>query len=263
MLIIFAPNAEGSVIGELSINEWNNTKKPQIFVKDIAVHHWQLFDYRGKGQTEKWLAEIPAEMRKIVVFSEETLSQYPFLQNLPNVTLIKAEKDGIEFECTNCHLIFMDLPKSRLLLQKTIQHKQPERIYAHFFHQQDHFFSTMPTRDHFKWFYAFLLKKGPLDVSKYGDDLAKYRGWSRDTIDFISKVFFELDFVTIENGLITLKTNAKKRDLADSLVYQRKKEQFDLEKELVYSSYQQLFDWFNQNLVQEGKDLEEEIKQWI
>ncbi|MDQ7862035.1 single-stranded-DNA-specific exonuclease C-terminal domain-containing protein [Peribacillus frigoritolerans] len=48
----------------------------------------------------------------------------------------------------------------------------------------------MPTRDHFKWFYAFLAKKGPLDVKRYGDDLAKYRGWSRDTVDFISKVFF-------------------------------------------------------------------------
>ena len=32
-----APNAEVSVIGELSINEWNNIKKPQIFVKDISV----------------------------------------------------------------------------------------------------------------------------------------------------------------------------------------------------------------------------------
>ena len=30
-----APNAELSVIGELSINEWNNIKKPQIFVKDL------------------------------------------------------------------------------------------------------------------------------------------------------------------------------------------------------------------------------------
>ena len=121
----------------------------------------------------------------------------------------------------------------------------------------------MPTRDHFKWFYAFLAKKGPLDVKRYGDDLAKYRGWSRDTVDFISKVFFELDFVTIENGLIMLTTNAKKRDLSESESYIRKKEQFELEQELVYSSYQQLFDWFNHYLVHEATDLEEETKQWI
>ncbi len=258
-----APNAEVSVIGELSVNEWNNIKKPQIFVKDISIEHWQLFDYRGKGQPEKWLADIPQEARRIVVFSKETLKRYSFLQNQSHVSLIETEQDGIEFECTNRHLVLMDLPSSRLLLQKLLHHQQPERIYAHFYHVQDHFLSTMPTRDHFKWFYAFLMKKGSLDVMKYGDDLAKYRGWSRDTIDFISKVFFELDFVTIENGLITLKANAKKRDLAESLAYQRKKEQFELEKELVYSSYQQLFDWFNQQLVQEVSGLEEELNQWI
>lgn len=258
-----ASNAKVSVIGELSINEWNNIKKPQIFIKDISVNHWQLFDYRGKGQAEKWLADIPLDTRKILVFSTDTLKQYTFLQNQPNVILVETEQTGIELDCKDSHLVLMDLPTSKSLLQKTLQDKQPDRIYAHFYHVQDHFFSTMPTREHFKWFYAFLMKKGPFNVIKHGDDLAKYRGWSRETIDFISKVFFELDFVTIENGFITLKTNTKKRDLEDSLAYQRKKEQFELEKELVYSSYQQLFDWFNQQLVQEVRDLEGETKQWI
>ena len=40
----------------------------------------------------------------------------------------------------------------------------------------------------------FLLKKGPFDLKKHGDDLAKYRGWTEETIDFMSKVFFELGF---------------------------------------------------------------------
>ena len=39
-----------SVIGELSINEWNNIRKPQIFLKDIAINEWQLFDFRGNKQ---------------------------------------------------------------------------------------------------------------------------------------------------------------------------------------------------------------------
>jgi len=258
-----APHAKVAVIGELSINEWNNMKKPQIFVKDVAVDHWQLFDYRGKGQVEKWLTEILPTKRKIIIFSAETMKQYPFLQDYPDVMLIQTEQDVERLEGINSYLVLMDLPMSREILQKIIRNQQPERIYVHFFHQQDHFLSTMPTRDHFKWFYAFLAKKGPLDLGRYGDDLAAYRGWSRNTIDFISKVFFELDFVTIDNGLIMLKTNAKKRELTDSISYQRKKEQFELEKELVYSSYQQLFDWFNQELIQEVIDLEEETKQWI
>lgn len=258
-----APHAEVSVIGELSINEWNNMKKPQIFVQDVSVDHWQLFDYRGKGQAEKWLADIPAQNRKIVIFSEDIYSRYPFLQNHPDLVHIENELDAEQLDCFEGHLVLMDMPPSREYLKRAVAKKNPSRIYAHFSHEQDHFLSTMPTRDHFKWFYAFLAKKGPLDVKRYGDDLAKYRGWSRDTVEFISKVFFELDFVTIENGLIMLTTNAKKRDLSESESYTRKKEQFELEQELVYSSYQQLFDWFNHYLVHEATDLEEETKQWI
>ncbi|MFD6440594.1 single-stranded-DNA-specific exonuclease RecJ [Peribacillus sp. NPDC060186] len=258
-----APHAEVSVIGELSINEWNNIKKPQIFVQDVSVNHWQLFDYRGKGQAEKWLAEIPAHNRKIVIFSEDIYSRYPFLQNHPDLVYIKNEQDADQLDCMQGHVVLMDMPPLRSMLKQVIENKKPSRIYAHFSHEQDHFLSTMPTRDHFKWFYAFLAKKGPLDVKRYGDDLAKYRGWSRDTVDFISKVFFELDFVTIENGLIMLTTNAKKRDLSESESYIIKKEQFELEQELVYSSYKQLFDWFNHFLVHEATDLEEETKQWI
>ncbi|WP_330501383.1 single-stranded-DNA-specific exonuclease RecJ [Peribacillus frigoritolerans] len=258
-----APHAEVSVIGELSINEWNNMKKPQIFVQDVSVDHWQLFDYRGKGQAEKWLADIPAQNRKIVIFSEDIYSRYPFLQSHSDLVHIENELDAEQLDCFEGHLVLMDMPPSREYLKRAVAKKNPSRIYAHFSHEQDHFLSTMPTRDHFKWFYAFLAKKGPLDVKRYGDDLAKYRGWSRDTVDFISKVFFELDFVTIENGLIMLTTNAKKRDLSESESYTRKKEQFELEQELVYSSYQQLFDWFNHYLVHEATDLEEETKQWI
>ncbi|KON70234.1 recombinase RecJ [Peribacillus butanolivorans] len=258
-----APHAEVSVIGELSINEWNNIKKPQIFVQDVSVNHWQLFDYRGKGQAEKWLAEIPVHNRKIVIFSEDIYRRYPFLQNHPDLVLIKNEQEADQLDCMQGHVVLMDMPPLRELLKRMIENKKPSRIYAHFSHEQDHFLSTVPTRDDFKWFYAFLAKKGPLDVKRYGDDLAKYRGWSRDTVDFISKVFFELDFVTIENGLIMLTANAKKRDLSESESFIRKKEQFELEQELVYSSYQQLFDWFNHFLVHEATDLEEETKQWI
>ena len=36
------------VAGQLSINEWNGRKKPQLMVTDFAVLGRQLFDFRGK-----------------------------------------------------------------------------------------------------------------------------------------------------------------------------------------------------------------------
>ena len=56
-----SPVAKVSVIGEASINEWNNFKKPQLMVQDIAVEAWQLFDWRSMRNAEANLAELPKE----------------------------------------------------------------------------------------------------------------------------------------------------------------------------------------------------------
>jgi single-stranded-DNA-specific exonuclease len=138
--------------------------------------------------------------------------------------------------------------------------KETARIYAHFYKQESDFFSTMPTREHFKWYYALLLKRNPFDLKRYGNDLAKHRGWTRETVDFMSKVFFELDFVTINNGLISLNNNVPKRDLAESFSYQKKQSQIQLEKELLYSSYPQLKNWFEQVIYGTVKFEEAESK---
>ena len=98
-----------------------------------------------------------------------------------------------------------DLPTNKDLLTGLLAGKKTARIYAHFYKKDSDFFSTMPTRDHFKWYYALLLKRNPFDLNKYGSDLAKHRGWTKETVEFMSKVFFELDFVTINNGLISIK----------------------------------------------------------
>ncbi|RFU62764.1 single-stranded-DNA-specific exonuclease RecJ [Bacillus sp. V59.32b] len=249
-----SPLSKVSVIGELAINEWNNIRKPQIFLNDMSVDSWQLFDYRGIDRFEKWM---PQTNHKVIIFSEETIKHFPFLEENDALVHIKNEEDAQNVNIDGCHVVLLDIPPSKGLLEHTLRDKQPARIYAHFHHEQDHFFSTMPTREHFKWFYAFLAKRESFDLTKNGDELAKYRGWSRDTINFISQVFSELDFVTINNGLISLNKQANKQDLSDAPSYQRKQEQYELEKELLYSSYQQLFDWFNTLVA-----LEEETKQW-
>lgn len=257
-----SPISAVSVIGELSINEWNNNRKPQIFLKDICVDHWQLFDHRGSSQVNKWLTETPVKNRKVIVFNESTFKQYPFLETTEDVLYIPNAVMAENVDIDGSSIILMDMPPERAHIDNLLTDKHPERIYAHFYHQQDNFLATMPTRDHFKWFYAFLAKKGPFDIKKRGDELAKYRGWSRHTIDFISQVFFELDFVTIENGLIELSSQTNKRDLSESDSYRRKNEQFELEQELVYSSYQQLFEWLNKKVSVSIRP-EEEATEWI
>jgi single-stranded-DNA-specific exonuclease len=241
-----SPSAKVSVIGELSVNEWNNMRKPQIFVQDLSVRQWQLFDWRGSRKPQQFAASLPQKKTKWIVFQEENVIQLQ--KHIENEQILwvssveQAEKTVLDLS----NVVLYDLPSNKKLIVSLLSGKQAARVYVHFYKKESDFFSTMPTRDHFKWYYALLLKRNPFDLKRYGNDLAKHRGWTRETVDFMSKVFFELDFVTMNNGLITLNKNVPKRDLAESDSYQEKHSQIQLEKDLLYSSYPQLKNWFDQ-----------------
>ncbi|MEO2074585.1 MAG: single-stranded-DNA-specific exonuclease RecJ [Bacillus sp. (in: firmicutes)] len=256
-----SPASKISLIGELSINEWNNIRKPQIFIHDLAVESWQLFDYRGQKRMNHIAQTVSAENRKLVVFNKEHLDKINN-SSLTEITLIETIEEAKDFDCHQANIVLVDFPPSKDILSNLLKGKQPARIYAYFYKESSDFFSTVPTRDHFKWFYGYLLKKGPLDLKRHGDVIAKHRGWSEETIIFMSKVFSDLDFVTINNGFITLNTEAQKRDLTDSRTYQIKQKQYALEKDLLFSSFQELKNWFDQ-VIQESVETEEAIKEWI
>ncbi|MCS0542514.1 single-stranded-DNA-specific exonuclease C-terminal domain-containing protein, partial [Aeromonas veronii] len=252
-----SPLSKVSVIGELSINEWNNNRKPQIMLQDIAVHEWQLFDIRGMRDFLSYLEKIKDDKLQLVSFDQETVQKLRLSNH--DVMVISSIEEATELQFESKNVVLLDLPEEDEMIKVLFDTGFPNRIYTLFFHEQDHFFSTIPTREHFKWFYAFLAKKGPFDMNRYAHELAKYRGWSTETIDFMSQVFFELDFVKIDNGFISLSNQAKKRDLTESRTYQLKTKRIELEKQLLYSSYQQLKQWFD--AINKGShSLEEAIK---
>jgi single-stranded-DNA-specific exonuclease len=256
-----SPSSKLSVIGELSINEWNNIKKPQIFLRDIAVKSWQLFDFRGLKRLEKLPGMIPGDNIKWILFNPDLKNKFsPIVGD--SLELITSEEQADQLKFEQSYVVLLDLPPSKEILEKLFAGKNPGRVYVHFYKENSDFFATMPTREHFKWFYAFLAKKGPFDLKRYGDELAKHRGWTKETIEFMSQVFFELDFVKINNGFISLEKDVPKRDLTESKTYQHKVQAFTLENELLYSSYEQLKNWFDQ-FIQESVKNEEAIIQWI
>lgn len=257
-----SPMSKLSVIGELSINEWNNQRKPQIFLQDLAVLSWQLFDYRGGKKITPLAATLPIESTKWIVFDSNLHARLARSLQNSDVIWVSSEAEALQIDLDHCHVILVDFPPSKNLLIQLLSGKKVARIYAHFYKAQSDFFSTIPTRDHFKWFYAFLAKKGPFELQKYSSMLAKQRGWTKETVDFMAKVFLDLNFVTMENGLITLNRNANKHDLSDSITYKQKQEALMLEKELIYSSYEQLKSWFDA-LLHTTVHHEEEVKEWI
>jgi single-stranded-DNA-specific exonuclease len=257
-----APTSSVSVIGELSINEWNNVQKPQLFLQDISVNHWQLFDWRGNNRAVQLFKNLLVTDTKFIVFNQENQDTFTKWLSKDSITYVANEQDARNLDLNERNLVLLDFPPSKEIVNNLLCGKKPGRIYPHFYKKDSAYFNTMPTREHFKWYYAFLAKKAPFDLKRFGDDLAKHRGWSKETIDFMSQVFFELNFATINNGLISLEKIAPKRDLTESNTYQQRQAQFTLEKELLYSSFHQLKDWF-ESIIQGSVENREAKEEWI
>jgi single-stranded-DNA-specific exonuclease len=234
-----------SLVGQIQLNEWNGYRKPQMLLEDLAVSHFQLFDYRGLKDAGNRLLDLPKAKTQFIVYSEQTLTDMG-LNSLSSQTLRGEDLAELpENSFRDKYIVFLDVPPSISEFREILETKgEPARIYAVFHQNTDHFFTTLPTRDHFKWYYGFLAKRKKFDVRKDGTELAKWKGWSKETIDFMSQVFFELDFVTIDDGVITINSKPGKRELESSITYQKKFEQADIENQLVYSSYHSLKSWF-------------------
>ncbi len=240
-----SPLSKVSILGELSINEWNNHRKPQVLVGDICIEEWQLFDWRGSRSAIKQIGSIPVNRRKLIAFNEKTITDLELSELQDTIFVIKEDSNIKTIPLNQDYIILLDLPPSLSILNDLVKQINPKRIYTLFSQQETHFFNTIPTREHFKWFYGFLTKNKEFHYESQAEKLSKHRGWSKETIQFMFKVFFELEFVTINNGVITLTNQPIKRDLTDSKTYMEKQDLLEIEKVLVYSSYSQLKDWFD------------------
>lgn len=233
-----------SLVGDLQINEWQGNKKPQFMIQDVGVKEWQLYDYRGKSQTAHWLAKIPIEQTDFIAFAEQTKQEYT--EAIPKeIVLVTAQTN---FTTIQRNLVLLDLPENVAILEALLQTAKIERIYAHFYTKNSAYFNGMPTRDHFKWYYGFLKKRPAFNLNQHIQQLSQHIGLNIEVIKFMTKVFFELGFVTIENGLTTVNDHAPKKALSEAPSYKMRSQQIELEQKLLYATYSELKQWFDERL---------------
>ncbi|MFX3674487.1 MAG: single-stranded-DNA-specific exonuclease RecJ [Paenisporosarcina sp.] len=251
------PGVRVSFIGDLQINEWNGRKKPQFLLHDVQTKDWQLYDIRGIRQTHRWTQTIQEKETVFIAFNKKTVQH--FESNFP--TQMQLIDEETQLEKSKPYIVLLDIPADEKLLESVLFKLAPKRIYAHFYVPESKYFEGMPNRDQFKWFYGFLLKRQSFDLKLNGDELAKHKGWSKETLFFMAEVFFELGFVRIDNGRIDMQDVQVKRDLAESIVYQTRAVQIQLEQKLLYAPYMELKQWFESRLVE--RTVPEEEQKWI
>lgn len=249
-----APQSTLSLTGDLQINEWNGHKKAQLLVVDVKCDEWQLFDYRGVRDPARWLPIIP-QQATFIAFTEQATQHFaPFLEN---VSIVLVGRDEL---VPSRSIVLLDMPQDREQLKRVVQATQAERIYLHLYVHDSMYFEKMPDRQQFGWYYSFLKQRGSFHLQNQIDTLSKHKGWKKETIKFMTKVFYELEFVTLDNGEITMLASAGKRELTEAPSYKKRQQQIKLEELLLYASYQDLKKVFDSLRMNEAV---EEEKLWI
>lgn len=254
--------AKVDVLGDANINEWNGNQKAQVMIKDIRVQDRQFFDWRGtKDRDRKWDKLYYEQSPGLCIFRQADI---PDQAKSVTDQFIYFDDQGNPHEgspqgnlCDT--FILYDVPKSKGQLREACRHMlSAKRFYLCFQQNEGHFFSTIPEREHFRWYYAWLKQreqKGQFfQVDKDVHLLAKHKGWTQDAIHFMNDVFLELKFIEINNGVVRLISQPPKKDLIESKCYRQKQEELEIEEALVYATYQDVFDLLETYINVENKE---------
>ncbi|WP_058302180.1 single-stranded-DNA-specific exonuclease RecJ [Gorillibacterium timonense] len=246
------------LLGELTLNEWNGSVKPQILIQDLSIPEMQVFDFRGAGLTDsRWKSlALPDASLGVVLFTPEDADKVPAeLKEAATLWLWegnrepkllqepvkgKAASSGLSYEELQS-LVLLTLPPSLEALRAALrQAREAGRLYPVFLAPTDE--AGMPSRDMFVQIYSTLRKEGTagqrgIDPVHY---LSRRAGLSASHVRFILDVFEELELVEQASGDYRCTVSPAKRDLTESGRYQDRLRFRQVEEELLYSTAKDL-----------------------
>ncbi len=250
---------------ELSINEWNGKRRPQILIRDLRVTEQQVFDWRGKSIQDEaiseWLStesELSGD-KAILIFHPHELALLPE-HTRQHVWLFdggatpsrwageqwrSASLPAADEPPAISEVMWLTLPASELAAEQARAYSaKADRLFAVFHDTKSDLSGVMPDREQFRMVYGTLaaLTEPALERQLY-NRLRARNGIAENAARFILRVFKELGFVRLEAGGYSLVTAPPKRELSEAPSYQEKLYRDSAERIYVYSTSQELKDW--------------------
>ncbi|WP_010270714.1 single-stranded-DNA-specific exonuclease RecJ [Paenibacillus senegalensis] len=262
-----ASGAKVDVLGELSINEWNGSRKPQLILRDVRITEPQFFDWRGMGhrmikelQTVCSPVEDAPPIRDaaagVLVFSDQEAEELPdYLRQSSSIwqvtsagQLLAIHNPASEEFAQVTDLIIWTLPPQPQRLEQALkQAHRTQRIYAVWDGTKNDgpIFSTLPGREKFKQVYGAMVQqnKDALEKDAFVHYVARKSGLPPSSIQFIMKVFEELSFVELDGTGYRCVPSPPKRELSESPSYRMQLEYKLAEDLFLYSSVKELSHW--------------------
>ena len=197
----------------LSVNKWNGQTSLQLMLVDARVNGIQLFNIRGKNAT------LPENV-PVLRFSEE----------MPNLEKSRA-------------VVVYDLPERLNQLKVIIQQGHFEAIYFKNEIAQPYYLTGFGTRDQFAKLYKTIYQFPEFDIRYKLKELAVYLKIDPILLIKMIQIFEELDFVTIQDGVMQVNKKAEKKAIENSHIYQELKKTVKEQELMALGTVQEIYDY--------------------
>lgn len=197
----------------LSVNKWNGQTSLQLMLVDARVNGIQLFNIRGKN------APLPENV-PVLRFSEE----------MPNLEKSRA-------------IVVYDLPERLNQLKAIIQQGHFEAIYFKNEIAQPYYLTGFGTRDQFAKLYKTIYQFPEFDIRYKLKELAAYLKIDSILLIKMIQIFEELNFVTIQDGVMQVNKKAEKKAIENSHIYQELKKTVKEQELMALGTVQEIYDY--------------------
>lgn len=251
------------VLGELSINEWNGSRKTQLMLQDISAPYRQVFDYRGIQQPveeiKRWRTELEPHLRcpahrSAIVYTRES---HPEIKSQlyemclwvydRNAGVLPDNDAAEEHGADDISVLFvLDVPETAEQLQTllTVFQSVPNIFLVHPTRMPREKL-LIPSRDQFKQLYILLAGMAASPVSE-NEVIARLRQKTALSSRMLAKVldvFEELVFIERSKGLVTFIPKPEKKPLDASRHFRELSELAEMEQHLLHADTKQLTHW--------------------
>lgn len=237
--IIQSP-AQVEFVGHLDKNVWQDQVTLQIKIADFKLEQdspsIEVLDQRVAQLT----VNLFQQQGTYAFFAAKIKEKVqPYLPAGTPVILLPQQAEQIKAD----DLFIVDCPTDLRDLQKSLHGINVQKIHLLLYQQNDVFKIGMPDRAQFGQLYRFVLKHPEINLRQDGKKMAAKLGLANELMIFMLKVFFEVGFVKIEDGLVTGVPTTTRVNLKETSSYHSRRLQIRTQEILLHSKSADLIEW--------------------
>ncbi|MBM7544518.1 single-stranded-DNA-specific exonuclease [Weissella beninensis] len=222
------------VIGTVDENVWQGVSSYQILIKDLKQAGLAIIDAR----TNKLKKNLFAKNQQYVFFKHKLAKQVqPYISKDAHIVDLEKANNILDDQITT----IVDLPADINDLNM-LQNHTYRQLTVIFYTPQQVYLAKLPTKHDFANLYKFIAQHHDLLIKDEIQQLASYLQVDKSQLTFMIQVFFELGFVTIDNGVLNGVVKPPKAELGTAPSYQARLKKQAVEKVLIYSKTTELKD---------------------